>query len=317
MGRKINDYPVESIGAGDKLIGSNEQGRTKNFAADAIGTAILNNLAEGLVDGWVLGAESNKVTEAFMRTDYTSLVNDIVFEGTVNTINVTTPFANAVSVNDRIVISNQDLKFLTTVSSKGANSVTLTDSMTQSQLDSFKGLVAGYAVGNTGVTGYLQPVTTFHGNIEAPNLKGLTPEDEAAIADAVSKTNDNTITGDNTFSGVNTFSNSKGIQTDRISESGGSGVASVATTGMTLNPFFADIGFIVNAQGSQIPIFSVNPTTSAVSVSATTFSASNGIAREVGGDTTDGLKVWSGTEAQYITLGTGRDQNTVYYLTDI
>ena len=43
----------------------------------------------------------------------------------------------------------------------------------------------------------------------------------------------------------------------------------------------------------------------------------NGISRETGGSTTAGIKWWSGTEAQYNTLGTGRDQNTIYYLTDI
>ena len=52
-----------------------------------------------------------------------------------------------------------------------------------------------------------------------------------------------------------------------------------------------------------------------------TFTGNNtftqGIARETGGSTTNGIKFWSGTEAQYNTLGTGRDQNTVYYLTDI
>ena len=40
-----------------------------------------------------------------------------------------------------------------------------------------------------------------------------------------------------------------------------------------------------------------------------------GIARETGGSTTDGLKIWSGTEAQYLTLTP--DPNTVYYVTDI
>ena len=52
-----------------------------------------------------------------------------------------------------------------------------------------------------------------------------------------------------------------------------------------------------------------------------TFTGNNtftqGIAREAGGSTTNGIKFWSGTEAQYNTLGTGRDQNTIYYLTDI
>ena len=44
--------------------------------------------------------------------------------------------------------------------------------------------------------------------------------------------------------------------------------------------------------------------------------ASGGIARQSGGSTTAGVKFWSGTKAQYDTLGSGRDTNTVYYVTD-
>ena len=40
------------------------------------------------------------------------------------------------------------------------------------------------------------------------------------------------------------------------------------------------------------------------------------VARQSGGSTTAGVKFWSGTKAQYDALGSGRDTNTVYYVTN-
>ena len=83
-----------------------------------------------------------------------------------------------------------------------------------------------------------------------------------------------------------------------------------------LSVFNNDAGFVTSAGDA----FLANTQTF---TGANTFSnaagirATNGIARETGGSTTNGVKFWSGTEAQYNTLGTGRDQNTVYYLTDV
>ena len=48
----------------------------------------------------------------------------------------------------------------------------------------------------------------------------------------------------------------------------------------------------------------------------TTGDFTSGIARESGGSTTAGVKFWSGDKAQYDALGAGRDQNTVYYVTN-
>ena len=80
-----------------------------------------------------------------------------------------------------------------------------------------------------------------------------------------------------------------------------------------LSVFNNDAGFVTSAGDA----FLANTQTF---TGANTFSnaagirATNGIARETGGSTTDGVKFWSGTEAQYTALGTGRDQNTVYYV---
>ena len=78
---------------------------------------------------------------------------------------------------------------------------------------------------------------------------------------------------------------------------------------------------ITNAQASAITANTAKVTYTDLLPLNNTFTGNNtftqGIAREAGGSTTNGIKFWSGTEAQYNTLGTGRDQNTIYYLTDI
>ena len=68
-----------------------------------------------------------------------------------------------------------------------------------------------------------------------------------------------------------------------------------------------------NSSGSEWMTY--NSGTNAAVIGAGSLTVTNGIARETGGSTTDGVKFWSGTEAQYNALGTGRDQNTVYYVT--
>ena len=67
-----------------------------------------------------------------------------------------------------------------------------------------------------------------------------------------------------------------------------------------------------NGSGSEWMTY--NSGTNAAVIGAGSLTVTNGIARETGGSTTAGIKFWSGTEAQYTALGTGRDQNTIYYV---
>ena len=182
MGRKINDYPLDTaVSDGDKLIGSDEQGNTKNFTAGAIVDSTLNNLTENIADGWVLGASDDRVTEAFLRTDAEEINSVAVFTATRTSVNADSSFLSALSIGDRVVIVNQRLRFLTTVAGIATTSFALVDEISQIDLDIFNGVTAGYSASDTKVTGYLNPVTTFQGNIIAPGVSGVTPEQAAEI----------------------------------------------------------------------------------------------------------------------------------------
>ena len=68
-----------------------------------------------------------------------------------------------------------------------------------------------------------------------------------------------------------------------------------------------------NGSGSEWMTYDSGNNASTINVASLT--VTNGIARETGGSTTNGIKFWSGTIAQYNALGT-RDQNTLYNVTD-
>ena len=88
-----------------------------------------------------------------------------------------------------------------------------------------------------------------------------------------------------------------------------------STQQIDVNPLSQNIDFAVNGTfGNARAIFYDSGADRTTINSA--FTAANGIARESGGSTTNGIKFWTGTEAQYNALGTGRDQNTLYNITD-
>ena len=96
------------------------------------------------------------------------------------------------------------------------------------------------------------------------------------------------------------------------------GITTAQASAITANT--SKIG-ITTAQSNAITANTAKVTYTDLLPLNNTFTGNNtftqGIARETGGSTTNGIKFWSGTEAQYNTLGTGRDQDTVYYLTDV
>ena len=225
MGRKIKDYPLETdITGGDYLLGSDEHGRTKNFPFETVISTAVNSLNSNLLPDWLLVAKDTGIEESFTRTSYDRYQSTTTFNYGVNgEIVIDSVLFNLLSVDDRIIVSNGLIRFISQVATKGTDYITLKDAIGIDDLNIFEGNIEGYSATNTIVAGYTDATTTFVGNIVAPNLHGLSPEDEAAIAGAAQ------VAGDNTFTGENIFSNSKGIQTARISESGGSGVASVST----------------------------------------------------------------------------------------
>ena len=166
---------------------------------------------------------------------------------------------------------------------------------------------------------------------------------DAIAANTAKVSNIDLLPTDNAFTGVNTFTQSPiftgtttngsmqvggrivhhgdedtyiNMSNDRMDiHTGGENKLQMTAGIVTLNPDAGDIDFRINKLGGGTALYH-NAGADTITIDANT-RLTNGLGRETGGSTTDGLKVWTGTQAQYTALTASRDQNTIYYITDI
>ena len=196
MGRKIKDYPLDTnVSGGDRLIGSDEHGATKNFGFYTLVDTTIKTLGTNLEPGWLFAATEEGIEEAFLRTDSVRVDNSpLLFTITASQeIEITDEFLAVLTQNSRdgkpqdglgsrVIISNASKRFLSTIATINGNYITLTDTLTDTDVNDFTGSSVGYDHANTRVTGFTNPVTTVVGDFEADNFRSITEEEIAAIA---------------------------------------------------------------------------------------------------------------------------------------